>query len=213
MKQKWNKILTFVILFFITIPIFAQNIEHNLEKYWYYRERFRNEFIIVADPDLPGTNLPFLRLPGVIINDKGFTKFTMTEEPAIRNGDATTHLASYLALLATEYRLLKNYGQDYSETLTELYYALKTIERLDISAERFLRMNTHDASNEYYHNPLDNNYQAIMEDHTYEEDLNGFFIRTDLDGPICSEDTVPHDNYYNALDYNNEQLKEVENEK
>jgi hypothetical protein len=41
----------------------------------------------------------------------------------------------YLGLLATEYRLLKDAGEDVSGVLNELYYALATINRLDLKAE------------------------------------------------------------------------------
>jgi len=63
----------------------------------------------------------------------------------------------YISVLATEYRLLKNYNQDYSETIKLLYYAILTFNRLDETAES------------YYRNGV-----------IQQGDLNGFFVRNDF---------------------------------
>ncbi|HEY4789506.1 MAG TPA: hypothetical protein VIH57_25825, partial [Bacteroidales bacterium] len=64
----------------------------------------------------------------------------------------------YISVLATEYRLLKNGKQDYSSTIKQLYYALRSFERLDRSAESVYRAD----------HSMQNN------------DLNGFFLRYDV---------------------------------
>jgi hypothetical protein len=51
-------------------------------------------------------------------------------------GDASADLGWYIGVLATEYRLLLNQGENTSDTELELYYALKAYERLDFHAEK-----------------------------------------------------------------------------
>lgn len=50
-------------------------------------------------------------------------------------GDAPVYQGYYIGVLATEYRLLQANGQNTDRTLTELYYALEAINRLDEKAE------------------------------------------------------------------------------
>ncbi len=205
MKQIVFKLSIFFLLLIFCLPTFSQNIEHNLEKYWYYRERFRRQYIIVDDPNLPGTNLVLSRMNGMIIWHDGTTMFNNGNElPSVSTGDALFHHGEYIAVLASEYRLLKDAGQDYSQTLTELYYALYTIERLDLTAESFLRMSVHEPDNydiKYYNDPKGEDFQFNQKQKIYPSDLNGFFLRNDFDGPK-SEDASLNNNYYNALDYN-----------
>ena len=119
-----KKTLSLIIFIFSFCSMVSQDILHNLEKYWYFRDRQKAEFVIIDNPDLPGTNIPFRRLTGVFVKNNGQTKFGWYAPggPGVNGIDGP--MGTYLALLATEYRLLKDYGQDYSQTLIELYYAL-----------------------------------------------------------------------------------------
>lgn len=36
----------------------SQTWEHNLEKYWHYRDRLESDFMIVGQPEKQGTNYP-----------------------------------------------------------------------------------------------------------------------------------------------------------
>ena len=65
----------------------------------------------------------------------------------------------YLGLLATEYRLLKDAGEDATGTLNELYFAIKAVNRLDFKAEDILA----------------ENYNA-----DFDPNLNGFYLREDI---------------------------------
>ena len=47
----------------------------------------------------------------------------------------------YISMFTIEYKLLKIYGQDYSQTIKELYFALKSFKRLDVIAELYYRDN------------------------------------------------------------------------
>jgi len=135
-------ILFFALLSSIFLKVYSQSTIENLEKYWYYRERLKNFVLVSSNYNEPGTNLPADRILGDIISwDDGNAAFN-----------------HYIAMLATEYKLLKIYGQDYSQTIRELYYALKSFERLDRTAESYYRS-----------------------DHSLlSTDLNGFFIREDI---------------------------------
>lgn len=113
---------TISIFLFIFLNIFtnAQDEQTNLQKYWHYRYRLVNYFMVVGDG-------PGMSLPADIRNINGSDQ--------LRWGEAPVYLGYYIGVLATEYRLLKDNGQNTDQTLTELYYALKAAVRIDYSAE------------------------------------------------------------------------------
>ena len=76
--------------------------------------------------------------------------------------DATISLGNYISVLASEYKLLKNNNQPTDTTLQELCLAIKAFNRLDQTAESYFRCATCPPT------PLPG-------------DLNGFFIRDDVD--------------------------------
>jgi hypothetical protein len=117
----------------------------NLRKYQKYRERLKRFVYVSSDFNEAGTNIPAER-----ISD---------DESCLTWDDGNGAFNQYISVLATEYRLLKNSNQDFSKTICELYYALKSFERLDATAESVSR------TDQSKHN----------------EDLNGFFIRMDTD--------------------------------
>lgn len=125
----------------------GQDINQNLQKYWYYKYRLENQFMVLSSTDEPGSNIPFVERH--FGGGKDFLKV----------GDGTIFLSQYISVLATEYRLLKDYGQDQdaSETLNKLYYALQAFERLDMAAELLW---------------------CGEQDYTHP---NGFFVRDDID--------------------------------
>jgi hypothetical protein len=140
-----NKIII-LILSVIVFPVYGQNLQHNLEKYGYYRQRLREKFVYVTPIDtVRGGNIPL-------------AEYNKEDMVPYGTGDGNGTLQYYIGMLATEYRLLKDYGQDYSQTLNELIYALKAFERLDATAESYYRPN----------------HEVLP------EDLNGFFIREDF---------------------------------
>lgn len=118
----------------------AQTPELNQEKYWKFRNSFKERFVKIG-PDF-GESLPAGALlpndcvdtyfAGVDGTDWGITKYS-----EMRWGDGMIRHGHYLTLLATEYRLLKNNGQNEmaQATLNELYYALNAFFRLDRLAE------------------------------------------------------------------------------
>lgn len=96
--------------------------DRNLLKYWRYRDRFNHAFTVLGVEC--GNSLPAAARGG-----------DSWVAPELQFGDAVLDMGYYLGVLATEYRLLKNYGQDASTTERELYYALQEINRLDAFAE------------------------------------------------------------------------------
>ena len=148
-----------IILITTSISLFGQNALSNMQKYVYYKQRFLNNFIAVGNG--MGESLPLdirrmsvkPRLNGTDIHEFGI-------------GDATLRLGWYMAVLATEYKLLNDQGLDTYQTRKELYYALEAINRLDLNAESYFNLAG-----------TSNPNQAISPPSS---DLNGFFIRDDI---------------------------------
>lgn len=112
----------------VTISLgLSQNLEQNLKKYWYYRDRLKNDFMVVDNSNGQGTNVPAGR------------RYEENGNVILKWGDSECFLGMYVAVLATEYRLLKDNEQDYSENLQELKNALDAFERLDKYAEYWWR--------------------------------------------------------------------------
>lgn len=117
----------------------------NYKKYLAYRERLKRFVVASSNFNEAGTNIP--------------AEAISSDESTICWDDGNGAFNQYISVLATEYRLLKNSKLDYSQTIHELYYALKSFERLDRSADAIYRQ--------------DNSSQG--------NDVNGFFIRNDVD--------------------------------
>ena len=94
------------IFFLIVINIntaFCQSPQQNLEKYWYYRERLRENFIVISQNiEDEGVNIP----AGDIYDEE--------DKEYVSWSDGNSIMSHYLSLLSTELWLLKNNGQDYS---------------------------------------------------------------------------------------------------
>ena len=161
--------LLLCVFFALPIVLKSQSTLQNLKKYWYYRKRLKTEYMAVDPDNGGGTNIPS--------NNRHWTY----GDNYITWGDTPVDIAIYLCVLATEYRLLKDYGQDYSETLQEMARALLAIERLDINAEKHFRANGH------IYLP---------------QDLNVFFLRNDVDVPCTQIPCREEDEYGNCIEWN-----------
>ncbi len=130
-----NKFIFIIAFILNTLNLYSQNIEQNLKKYWYYRSRLKEKFVYINSGNEKGSNIPV----------EIFGEFELEPNTApvyaYYFGDGNGNLPYYIGMLATEYRLLKDYGQDYTQTLNELIYALQAFERLDASAESYYRPN------------------------------------------------------------------------
>jgi hypothetical protein len=147
-KQNFSFYLCLLPILLIVIQpgsIFSQDIPTNLKKYWYYRENLKNYVYLSPNYNEAGTNIPAERIS--------------PDSAELHWDDGNGAFNQYISVLATEYRLLKDAGKDYSQTTKELFYALKSFERLDITAESKYRQDRSQLPG----------------------DLNGFFIRNDAD--------------------------------
>lgn len=165
------KNLGFFFLFFLGETCMAQVDFDRLrmEKYWRYRDNFNKHFN-VRSPNVgePGVNYPAV---DVEVEDG--------ERVRIDFGDANVNLGHYFMLLATEYKVLKNSGQAYQNTLAELYTALLSFERLDEYSEAWQRYRRDLGNpNRYNVRPDFNGAQA---GYHQTGDANGWFIRGDQD--------------------------------
>lgn len=103
----------------------CQTDQLNLQKYWHYRYRLLNYFMVVGEG--AGKSIP-----ADIRNWNGTSSNT---SQTLRWGEEPVYLGYYLGVLATEYKMLSMSALNTDQTLTELYYALKAVERLDYQAE------------------------------------------------------------------------------
>lgn len=144
-------VLITMLLVNISITI-SQTPEENLKKYWTLRAKLLDYYVVTSPNNEQGSNYPAMSvLP--YPTGSGETAYSMNF------GDGNTGLQYYIGMLATEYYLLKYYGQDVTETRNYLLWALTAVKRLDATAESYFR-----------------------EDHAkYVSDFNGFSIRCDMD--------------------------------
>jgi len=102
----------------------AQSSIINNEKYWNYRERLVTDFMLGVGPEI-GYSFPFMeRYRGL-----------ESTESVLYWDDATIGLGYYIAVLATEYRLLESNNKNTKATIRELFYALEALNTLDYRAE------------------------------------------------------------------------------
>ncbi len=148
----------------------TEEVEHR--KYWYYKSRFNNDFVKVGLNQ--GESIPFgERGYGTVVIDSRNTI------PSYSNmmfaGDEGSSIGLYLAVLATEYRLLRDAGKDLSIVKHEIFCALNSINRIDYFFEATV-----------WNNP---------------KPLNGCISRGDIpDNFLQSKQNYDHFNYYNTWD-------------
>ena len=117
-----------VLVCLIAGDAFGQTDQENLEKYWLYRQRLKEDFVKVG-PD------PGMSIPAEVFNP--VMNIQQSVEPTIVWSDGGHHLGYYIAVLATEYRLLVDNGYDPNLTIKELYFALNALWRLDATSDDF----------------------------------------------------------------------------
>ena len=161
---------------------YAQSPQRNLEKYWHYRDRLRERFVVVSqDVEEEGVNIP----AGDIFGD------------TVSWSDGNSIMSHYLSLLSTELWLLKTNHQDYSQTLAELYYAMLALERLDLYSEshwrRFdgkLKLNAKDSMTAIHNNEIVNDLgrtPVLSERTPLPSDINGMHLRDDVTPAFWNE--------------------------
>lgn len=150
------KKIKIIILFLVAITnLIAQNDLLNHKKYWYYRHRLLNDFMVKGD--CQGCS--------EIINEreqKDVSDPSPIDQKRAKWGDQLFNLGEYISVLATEFKMLQDNNQPTDTTIQELYFAIRAFNRLDYYAEKYLAI-------------------AKGLSHTQSDsDLNGFFIRDDV---------------------------------
>jgi hypothetical protein len=178
----------FLLLILFSSPfVQAQTPEENLDKYWKYRDRLRRDFLKIGN--LPGESIP-MSARSIGFAYSGAPDNANGDKPSrIYYQDATIYLGHYLAVLSTEAKLLlNNYNtttdteeqhallEQLEATKNELYYAIQTLNRLDMSAENYLSEGENtlspddlngllmrDDENALFHLNFENDYSEIFE--------------------------------------------------
>lgn len=137
---------------------FSQNDIVNQQKYWKFRNSFKHNFIKIGEGQ--GYSLPMGRRKfGACQNNS--SPWTPGRYGTLYWGDGVIRHGHYIGFLATEYKLLKNAGEDVTAVLNELYYALVAFNRLDINAETIISEERTNIPNQL-------------------ANLNGFYLRDDV---------------------------------
>ncbi|MBK9286050.1 MAG: hypothetical protein IPM51_17275 [Sphingobacteriaceae bacterium] len=93
---RFNLVFFYIVL--CNLCLAQQDIDLH-KKYWYYKSRLNNDFLKVGLKS--GESIPF--------GERGFNETTFDNYTnRLKAGDASAQLGCYIAVLATEYRLLKN---------------------------------------------------------------------------------------------------------
>jgi hypothetical protein len=145
------KYLVLSAMLMVTISSFSQSQQQNLDKYWSYRDRLREKFVFISsNVEAAGVNIP--------ASARNYT------DKVVEWGDANMNMSHYLGVLVTELWLLKQNGQDYSQTLQELYLAMLAMERLDAWSEAHWRYRSN--PNSWFRNDADINGMHLRDDVT-----------------------------------------------
>lgn len=161
-----------VILFSLIAPTtgFGQSTNPNMHgwhaKYWFYRWRLRNDFMVMGEG--PGQSL--------VAESRNLTRGGY-----IKWADATIMHGYYLTMLAIEHKILqdKERWADLKNNERELYFAIKAFERLDYVTETFYSSTS----------GFDECYR--LGDPTLSPDVNGYFFRDDVPPTFINENPNP----------------------
>jgi len=157
---KYSKTLLLVLFsFFLSADILlAQDSDALFIKYLAYKDRLNEEFIDIGEG--PGKMLiPGMINPAFEPSWGSYCKIDPKGKGKVHFGDVTYRMGDYMAVLATEFRLFRDNGHSTKQTLREIFYTLKAIERLDSLAEHAL-------------------YGIPSVDKSYEK--NGYIVRDDI---------------------------------
>jgi len=144
-KQFIRIIFTLIFSSLISSYIFGQTHKLNTEKYWVYRDRLVHDYMLGIGPE-NGKSFPFMER----------YRYSHSKSATLYWDDATIGLGYYIAILATEYKLLNDDNKNTETTTRELFFAIEALNNLDYKAET-----------RYYNS---NNESG-------KPSLNGFFIR------------------------------------
>lgn len=143
-----TKIKTFLLIISLYFDLAECQVNKELEnKYWTYRDRFRNYFTKIGGEagesqtaatihQFEKTSDLYRRVNGQEVSVTNPKKYMLQ----VDYGDAVIDQGWYMMVLASEYWLLKRKGMQHTEAFqavcNELYFAINAIERLDGNAEK-----------------------------------------------------------------------------
>lgn len=181
--KKQLHLFTFLMLFSSSFNlILAQNNSQNFKKYQNMRQQLVEQFMVIGEGT--GKSLP------AMVDNAQFKKWKNVNNAKagatgdIRWVDPTFYLGDYLGVLATEYALFQKNGLPTAATVEELYYALKTIHRLDATAEHYL-------------------FNIPKSNRAYEQ--NGFFIRDDVSEQFVRQH-FNRSSFYSSMSHEKKEL-------
>ena len=139
--------------------------------YWFYRTRMINDFIKIGNE----------QGDCIVLAERNQGRYDSTAKVGSDQIDITNQ---YLSALALEYKLLTRNNQNTDETIKEIFYLIKTINRLDARADLFWTSSTLPTED--------------LSAYSETANLNGFMLREDM-----------HTNYLpkNLAHYNYELLE------
>ncbi len=182
-----NRPLALLIIGLFAFPYFSfgQSMVQNQRKYWDYREKALNGYISVGEGQ--GKSIP----SGGKDDEANFITW----------GDATINLGWYMAILATEYHLSKKRAFVRTEaenviqkeqTIQELFYALKALDRLDMNAEPYFDPAAEPALNGFF--MRDDVPEALTKDFKSKKHM-----KSDFESPKISDNEMSQDQVYHLL--------------
>lgn len=156
----------------------AQDYKQNMEKYWLYRQRLNQTFLVVGAGQ--GESIPAEFYDDSYDSPGGPFSFAIANKSVLAWSDATGHLGYYIAMLATERHLLYLTGNSTDKTEMELFFALNALWRLDATSGYYGYESTnYDLGDCYAPNmaiPGPMNFSNYNDANL----LDGFFMRDDV---------------------------------
>jgi hypothetical protein len=163
--------ICFILVLFST-SVFSQ---WNGYMYWEMRQRFLDRFIRVGEGH--GMSIPASWISRRVDGDNVVEVLHFEDE-------STRHIGWYLAMLATEHKLLKHHGYPTDQNEQEMYYAFKAINRLDGYAEFLWDASKPVNTDEIIWNQSEKKYEKTIDNTSFTDytntNLNGFMIREDV---------------------------------
>ncbi|MBC7553033.1 MAG: T9SS type A sorting domain-containing protein [Taibaiella sp.] len=166
----------------------------NLEKYWFYRYRLINDFLIIGDGagmSIPAQRREFYNSSNTV--NRGLTG--TNNGHSLQWSDATIGLGHYLTVLATEYKMLSLNGFSTDSTEKELDYAQSALFRLTNNSHAYQELSAayHNQIYSYPGNAGITPYLPNYGHHT-SSGTNDFFIRDDVPYLTFVHDNLAHFN-------------------
>lgn len=170
----------------VTATFVQHSTNPNTSKYWDYRDILRSRYVLAGEGQQGNSNVATYRIDSV-----SFMKWS----------DQTIRLGWYIGMLATEYYMLNN-PQNYPDfnegdpnrlntCATELYYALRALQRLDVNAESSFVPNWPDTPGFFIRDEVPLGFQYNFPGITY--------MQSDYSDPVITNKEMSQDQVYHVM--------------